>query len=153
MFDSVYYIVGKPPPFTGEGDRFSGGRGKDQLRSYVESTKRHAKALRKNQTPEECHLWYDFLASFHIRFRRQYIVGNYIIDFYCPSLHLAVDLDGSQHYEPEGISHDFQRTCYLKKRGIDVIRFTNADVKGNFVGVCEMIEKEVLRRGGPLPPS
>ena len=119
------------------------------MRNYGSTMKNYARALRRNLTPEEAHLWYDFLASFHPRFRRQQIVGQYILDFYCSECKLAIELDGSQHYEELGLKDDWQRTNWLEKHGIYVLRFINTDVKKNFAGVCQAIEREVLRRGGP----
>ena len=57
-----------------------------------------ARELRKNMTPEERHLWYDFLRTYPVRFLRQKVVGEYILDFYCASVKLAVEVDGTQHY-------------------------------------------------------
>ncbi len=117
------------------------------MRNYGTTMKHYARSLRRNLTPEEAHLWYDFLASFQPRFRRQQIMGNYILDFYCSACKLAIELDGSQHYEDVGLKDDLQRTSWLEKQGIYVLRFINTDVKKNFAGVCQAIEREVLRRG------
>ena len=59
--------------------------------------------LRKNMTPEERHLWYDFLKTYPIRFNRQKIIGKYIVDFYSAKAKLIIELDGSQHYEKKDI--------------------------------------------------
>ena len=58
--------------------------------------------LRKNMTKEERHLWYDFLRSYTIKFLRQKVIDNYIVDFYCHEARLIIELDGSQHYEEKG---------------------------------------------------
>ena len=68
--------------------------------------RQRAQVLRKNMTKEERHLWYDFLKAYPIQFKRQYPIGNYIVDFYCYKARLVVELDGSQHCEPEAISYD-----------------------------------------------
>ena len=73
----------------------------------------NAKALRKEMTPEERHLWYDFLRDYPIRFLRQKILGNYITDFYCAKAKLVIELDGSQHYQIWGMEHDAERTAFL----------------------------------------
>lgn len=73
----------------------------------------NAKELRKNMTKEERHLWYDYLRNKDIRFVRQKIIGNYIVDFYCAKASLVIELDGSQHYEDKGIEYDTQRTNTL----------------------------------------
>ena len=64
-------------------------------------------------TKEEAHLWYQFLCRYPQRFRRQYIIGNYIVDFYCASAKLVIEIDGSQHYEQAGKDYDGKRSAYL----------------------------------------
>ena len=99
----------------------------------------NARNLRKNMTKEERRLWYDFLKNCPVRFRRQEIFGNYIVDFYCSSEMLAIELDGSQHYEADKQESDQIRTRYLESQGIRVLRFSNEDVRRDFSGVCEAI--------------
>ena len=99
----------------------------------------HAKDLRKNMTKEERHLWFDFLRYCAPRFRRQEIIGNYIADFYCHQAKLVIELDGSQHVEPEAVEYDKQRTNYFQSLGIQVLRYYNTDVTANFEGVCQHI--------------
>ena len=96
--------------------------------------------LRKNMTPEERHLWYDFLKTYPIRFNRQKIIGKYIVDFYSAKAKLIIELDGSQHYEENGILKDAERTKFLEQYGFKIIRITNNEIKGNFKGVCEYID-------------
>ena len=105
-----------------------------------------AKELRKNMTKEERHLWYDFLRAYPIKFTRQKILGKYIADFYCAKANIVIELDGSQHYEDEGLANDEKRTEYLNKLGINVIRISNLDVLKNFEGVCEHINNVVKQR-------
>jgi very-short-patch-repair endonuclease len=102
-----------------------------------------AKDLRKNMTPEEKHLWYDFLSSYPIRFQRQKTINNFVADFYCHKAKLVIELDGSQHYTVEGREKDDFRTEILADYGLTVIRFTNYQVTNNFYGVCEYIDKTV----------
>ena len=102
--------------------------------------KKNAQLLRKNMTPQEKHLWYDFLRSHAPQFYRQKTVLRYILDFYCPKVRLAVELDGSQHYEEGKKQYDEKRTEKLKKLGISVLRFTNKEVDVNFRGVCARID-------------
>ena len=99
--------------------------------------------LRKTMTKEERHLWYDFLRNYSVRFIRQKIIGNYIVDFYCAKASLVIELDGSQHYEEIGITKDKERTKYLESQGLKVIRIPNNEVNNNFRGVCEFIDNEV----------
>lgn len=110
---------------------------------YSTKTKPFAQHLRKNATPEENHLWYDFLHDYPVRFRRQKQIGNYIVDFYCAKAKLAIELDGSQHYSEDGMAHDGERTEVLNRCGVEVLRFCNLDIKQNFEGVCFMIDKKV----------
>jgi hypothetical protein len=70
----------------------------------------YAKVLRKCMTKEERHLWYDYLRNYPVRFLRQKVIGNTIVYFYCASAKLVIELDGSQHYEGEGLLRDRVRT-------------------------------------------
>ena len=99
-----------------------------------------ARALRKNMTKEEKHLWYDFLRGYPVRFVRQKVLGKYIADFYCAKAKLVVELDGSGHYTEEGELYDKERTEFLKQYGIKVIRIPNNELNANFNGVCEHID-------------
>ena len=103
----------------------------------------YAKDLRKNATPQEKHLWYDFLSKYPIRFQRQKAIGEFIADFYCHKAKLIVEVDGSQHYTPEGRMNDAFRTEILEKYHLTVIRFTNQQIDENFKGVCTFIHKIV----------
>ena len=105
-----------------------------------------AKELRKTATPQERHLWYDFLSRYPVRFQRQKTVGRYIVDFYCHRAHLVVELDGSQHYEEQGIARDAERTTYLMQQGLFVLRFSNAKINCKFHFVCEQIDRTVKER-------
>ena len=104
-----------------------------------------ARQLRKNMTKEERHLWYDYLREYPRKFVRQKIVGRYILDFYCAQAKLAVEVDGSQHYEPAGAERDRERTRYLEGFGITVIRIPNNELMHNFRGACEYIDLHVKR--------
>ena len=110
-----------------------------------------AKNLRKNATPQENHLWYDFLSKYNVRFQRQKAIDNFIADFYCHKAKLIVEIDGSQHYTQQGSQKDNFRTEILEEYGLKVIRFTNNQIDTNFRGVCEYIDdvvKASLREGG-----
>ena len=105
-----------------------------------------AKELRKQATPQENHLWYDFLRSYPVRFQRQKTIDSFIADFYCHAAKLVIELDGSQHYEPQGQAYDEERTAVLQKYGLEVLRFSNRDINTNFRGVCEKIDDAVKTR-------
>ncbi len=66
-------------------------------------------------TREENTLWYQFLKTYPIQFRRQYVVGNYIVDFYCHKAKLVIELDESQHFDPAAVEYDKERTAFLEK--------------------------------------
>ena len=105
-----------------------------------------ARNLRTNATKEENTVWYQYLRRYPIRFRRQCTFGNYIVDFYCAKALLVVELDGSQHYDPENARLDAQRTQYLESLGIQVLRFSNRDIHENLAGVCQAIDLAVAER-------
>lgn len=102
---------------------------------------KNARQLRKEMTRHERHLWYDFLKDYPAKFYKQKIIGNYIVDFYCHSAKLVIELDGSQHYMDDGVYHDKERDKFLKEQSLKVIRISNADIDVNFKGVCEYIDK------------
>ena len=114
---------------------------------------RNSQKLRKNMTKEERHLWYDFLRTYPIQFKRQYTVGCYVVDFYCYEARLVVELDGSQHCEPDAIEYDRRRTEYLQQQGLYVLRLSNRDVTTQFRSVCETIDIAVRDRLRVLPSS
>ena len=105
--------------------------------------KSKSQTLRKNATKEESLLWYNCLRKYPVQFRRQYVIGDYIVDFYCHKAKLVVELDGSQHYEPQIIEYDQKRTAYLESLGLCVLRFSNVDVTRKFRSVCELIDQTV----------
>ncbi|MBR3442652.1 MAG: DUF559 domain-containing protein [Bacteroidaceae bacterium] len=99
----------------------------DNLKAYV-AIRRN---LRSHGTPAEGAVWRMLKnrQMLGLRFRRQYSIGPYILDFFCPELRLAIELDGEPHYSESGRSHDKQRTDYLKsQQGVEVWRFENRDV-------------------------
>ncbi len=94
-------------------------------------------------TKEERHLWYDFLKEYPVRFSRQKVLGKYIADFYSAQAKIVIELDGSQHYQEENMEMDQERTEFLEKYGLKVIRIPNNEVNRNFQEVCEFIDREV----------
>ena len=102
-----------------------------------------AKQLRREMTKEERHLWYDYLRTYPVRFSRQKILGKYIADFYSAEAKLVIELDGSQHYEADELQKDAERTAFLEKYGLCVLRIPNNEINRNFRGVCESIDAAV----------
>ena len=113
------------------------------MKEYNKSNILLAKTLRKNMTPWERKLWYDFLRNYSIRFQRQKAIGDYIVDFYCAKAKLVVELDGGGHYHKEQIEKDNIRTKELEKMNLKVLRIYNLDIDRNFRGVCEYIDLTV----------
>jgi very-short-patch-repair endonuclease len=100
------------------------------------------KKLRKSATPQEVILWSHLRRSaLGFKFRRQYSIGPYIVDFYCPEKKLVVELDGWQH--AERVEHDAARTAYLESLGLSVVRFWNDDVNKNLDNVVLNISEHL----------
>ena len=110
------------------------------MKAYNKDLVSKAQLLRKNMTPEEKHLWYDFLKRLPIQAHRQYNIGNYIVDFYCAKIGLIIELDGGGHYTPEQAEKDNLRTKDLESIKLRVISICNLDIDRNFRGVCEYID-------------
>ena len=115
----------------------------DNMKPYDKSNISLAKNLRKNMTPWERKLWYEFLRNYPIRVQRQKAIGNYIVDFYCAKAKLIIELDGGGHYTAEQTEKDNLRTKDLESMKLTVIRICNLDIDRNFRGVCEYIDLTV----------
>ena len=107
-----------------------------------------ARELRRNMTPQEKKLWYQFLRYYPVKIYKQRIINNFIVDFYCHQAKLVVELDGSQHYTPEEKQYDEKRTTYLQSQGLQIIRFSNLDVLRRFESVCAEIDRIVKENSG-----
>ena len=104
-----------------------------------------AKNMRSNMTKQEQKLWNVLRAKrfYGFKFKRQVLIGDYIVDFLCPEKKLIIELDGGQHNTPEIIKYDNERTEFLVSKGYKVLRFWNNDIQDNLDGVCEVIKKEL----------
>ena len=113
----------------------------------------HVKFLRQNQTSAERLLWVQQRAKRfgNVRFRRQHQVGPFIVDFYCHAAKVAIEIDGDSHDLP--IDYDERRTEWLNRYGIEVIRFTNRDIRENLEGVVRAIELKVASANPSPTPS
>ncbi len=89
------------------------------------------------------HLWYDFLKKLPITVNRQKVIEHYVVDFYCAEAKTVIELDGSQHYEPEAKIKDKERDEHLASLGIKVLRYTNIQVNREFESVCNDILKHI----------
>lgn len=102
------------------------------------------KQLRKMPVPAEAILWSRLKNRQQrgIRFRRQYSIGRYVVDFYCPSAKLVIELDGTSHAGKEARDYDRIRDDFIKTIGLRILRFKNEDVRKNLTGVLETIIDE-----------
>jgi very-short-patch-repair endonuclease len=118
------------------------------------SIKKIRQHLRKNMPSPEVYLWNRIKSRqiFNIKFRRQYSIGNYIVDFYSPELKLAIELDGNSHFTDEAIEHDLNRTNYLENFGIKVVRYFNNDILNNIEGVYADLLNTIKEIQTPLNP-
>ncbi len=104
-----------------------------------------ARNLRKTQTPQEQKLW-NLLRNRQLlgyKFKRQYPVGNYIVDFVCREKKLVIELDGGQHNIAGNIDYDIKRSQYIRQRCFKIIRFWNKEIDENIEGVVDKIIDEL----------
>lgn len=120
----------------------------DIHRKHNKTLTPRARELRKAMTPQERHLWYDFLRSYPTRFLRQKVIDRFIADFYCASARLVIELDGAQHFTKESLSYDAERTRALNALGLTVLRFTNREIDTAFDAVCARIDAAVRTARG-----
>ena len=100
-----------------------------------------ARALRQRSTPAEDKLWEALRGRrlSGLKFRRQHPIGPFVLDVFCVEHQLVVEVDGSIHKTPDQVAHDTARTGYLTDRGLNVLRFTNAEVERDLPGVLKRI--------------
>jgi very-short-patch-repair endonuclease len=118
------------------------------------ATRTNAQRLRHDMTDAERKIWKHLRAHRFegASFRRQTPIGPYIADFVCHSAKLIIEIDGSQHYEAAGRAADATRDAYLKAKGFEILRFSNADVLTNLAGTLEAILLH-MKTKSPLPTS
>ena len=113
-----------------------------------------ARRLRREMTIAEGRLWHILRRRnmLGLRFRRQHPFGAYVLDFYCPQLALAIEVDGNQHGFATRRAHDARRDAILRRKGITILRYDNADVLKNMDSVLEDIRLTAQRLlCGPTP--
>ena len=106
----------------------------------------NAGRLRREMTPHERKLWYLFLRKYPVKIYKQRIIGRFIADFYCASARLVIELDGSQHDEPQGLADDAEGSPFLMSLGLEVLRFSNRDIDRDFRGVCTQIDRIIQKK-------
>ena len=144
--------IGRPDSdLDGEAFMPAAGGERSRIRGIPTEGTEAARALRRRMTPAERYLWEAIrerrLAG--LKFRRQYQVGPYVLDFYCPECKLAIELDGDIHDELR--EYDADRTAHLQEYGYQVLRFRNEDVLRNRAAVLERIERAANAATPPLP--
>ena len=131
----------------GRGGRAQRGRRGQPMTIPKDNTQlENARRLRREMTPHERKLWYLFLRKYPVKIYKQRIIGRFIVDFYCASAGLVIELDGSQHYEPQGLAYDAERSQFLMSLGLEILRFSNRDIDRNFRGVCTQIDLIIRKR-------
>lgn len=127
---------------------------RERERVRVNRNTEKCRRLRKNQTDAEKKLW-SVLRNRRLsgtKFKRQFPVGKYILDFYSPEHKLGIEADGGQHYGTEGMERDRLRTGALSKHSIKILRFSDIDILNNIESVCEAILRVIgNRKVGPSP--
>jgi very-short-patch-repair endonuclease len=113
---------------------------------YRRDLKPRSQSLRRDPSPAERKLWFEFLRDLPVKFTRQKPLGHYIADFYCASRMLVIEVDGDSHYTDTGERYDAARTARLGLEGIRVLRVSNLEVMREFEGVCQRI-RDALARG------
>ncbi|APC91549.1 MULTISPECIES: endonuclease domain-containing protein [Francisella] len=112
---------------------------------YNSKLKQRAKELRQAGNLSEVLLWNKLKNKqlLNLDFNRQKIIGNYIVDFYCPSLNIVIEVDGSSHNDK--FEYDEQRQVYLESLGLHVERILDEDVKFNIEGVLFYLEGKLQK--------
>jgi very-short-patch-repair endonuclease len=116
------------------------------LQTYRADLKDKARTLHDNMTDAEQKLWYHLRRKQieNIQFYRQRPIGNYIVDFYAPTIKLIIEIDGAQHAEINNAIYDEDRTQYLNSLGLNVIRFNNLQILNEIVSVLQVIHQSIL---------
>jgi very-short-patch-repair endonuclease len=132
------------PPLQGR------GRGWGLSANALAELKQRARAMRSNPTEPEKRLWREISGSRFegMKFRRQEVIGRCIVDFWCPSAGLAVEVDGDTHSD---LDRDARRDAYLQQFGVRVLHVTNPDVMGNIEGVMHVISEALREAANPHP--
>ncbi|MFI3164576.1 MAG: endonuclease domain-containing protein [Bacillota bacterium] len=105
-----------------------------------------ARKMRKHPTFQERLLWKEYLRNHKYKFRRQHVIGAFVVDFYCHELKFVIELDGGQHYLDEEMAYDERRTKYLNRLGIEVFRLDNIHINEHIESAIRFIEEAIDER-------
>ena len=105
-----------------------------------------ARELRREMTPQEKKLWYQFLRHYPVKIYKQRIIESFIADFYCSRAQLVIELDGAQHTTEQNLLYDRERSSVFSQYGLEVLRFSNHEVDFQFESVCERIHQVIQSR-------
>jgi very-short-patch-repair endonuclease len=126
---------------------------KEMSYNYNKSLVTNSQTLRKNMTPEEKQIWYNFLKRLPYTVNRQKVIGNYIVDFYIAEKRTVIEIDGVQHKTKENEEKDKQRDAELNDLDIKVLRYTNKAVNTVFNKVCDDILMKLGLTVNELKPA
>ena len=107
--------------------------------------------MRREMTAAENKLWYDYLRRDGNRWLRQKPIDDYLVDFYCPKLKLAIEVDGTTHLENKDKVYDKKRTEELEKLGIKILRFWNNDILDGLAEVANIVKQQIKNIKSPYP--
>jgi very-short-patch-repair endonuclease len=114
------------------------------VKTYNKGLIGRARGMRQDMTPAELQLWLHFLKDHQPRVRRQRPFGRFIVDFYCPSCKVVIEIDGASHFTEQGLAYDAERSAFLEALGSQIVRFSNDEVLHHFESVCSKL-KEILQ--------
>ena len=135
-----YDLTPGPSPCKGEGEM----RKQMPILHNIEKLKERRRELRQRSTPEEKLLWKNLRDNkLGVKFKRQHSVGGYILDFFCSSERLIIEIDGEIHNTNENKEYDAVRDDYFKELGYVTLRFSNEDIKNNLEEVLSKIKKQI----------
>ena len=105
-----------------------------------------ARDLRRNMTPQERKLWYGFLKDYPVKIYKQRIIESFVVDFYCASARLVIEIDGQVHQINDRSVHDAARDERLQAYGLEVFRISNEQIESHFQAVCSQIAAVIQNR-------
>ena len=103
-----------------------------------------ARSLRKNMTPQERKLWYGFLKDYPVKIYKQRIIESFVVDFYCASAQLVIEVDGGIHQADNQQLRDTARSERLQAYGLQTLRITNEEIEWDFQAVCDRIHRAII---------